>query len=236
MARIIILQLRSYLAIGWQHDLETPVASAGLAGLAGLGTPVASAGLAGLRETKSKDAVMTDAEREERIRAEERARVLREQEEKARQEKLDNTLASLSTGLEEFRSGLSQLRTASEAIEQRLAATSEELSALKGEAKPVDLEPIKEGLAGIRAMIPENFCEKFPEICTLLERPAEAKGPEHETAKEFLECSECSPSFAEAASGTGANTLIAKRGKRVRAFLLRISSTPVTAWQLRLLY
>ena len=179
---------------------------------------------------------MTDAEREERIRAEERARVLREQEEKARQEKLDNTLASLSTGLEEFRSGLSQLRTASEAIEQRLAVTGEELSALRAESKPVELEPIREELAGIRAMIPENFCEKFPEMCTLLERPPEAKGPEHETAKEFLECPERFPSFAEAASGTGANTLIAKRGKRVRAFLLRISSTPVTAWQLRLLY
>jgi len=144
---------------------------------------------------------MTDAEREERIRAEERARVLREQEEKARQEKLDNTLASLSTGLEEFRSGLSQLRQASGVLEQGLTATAEEISALRAESKPVELEPIREGLAGIRAMIPENFCEKFPELCTLLERPAEAKGPEHETAKEFLECSECSPSFAQAASG-----------------------------------
>ena len=88
---------------------------------------------------------------------------------------------------------------------------------------------------GLREIL-ENFCEKLPEMCTLLERPAEAKGPEHETAKEFLECPERYPSFAEAASGTGATTLIAKRGERVRAFLLRISSTPVTAWQLRLLY
>ena len=141
---------------------------------------------------------MTDEEREERIRAEERARVVREQEEKARQENLDNTLASLSSGVDELRNGLGQLRAASEAIEQRLAATGEEISTLKAETKPVELEPIREELASIRAMIPENFCEKFPDMCTVLERPVEAKGPAHETAKEFLECPECFPAFAEA--------------------------------------
>ena len=35
-------------------------------------------------------------------------------------------------------------------------------------------------------------------MCALLERPAETKGPTHETAKEFLECPECYPAFAEA--------------------------------------
>ena len=151
----------------WQHGLETPVLSAGLAGL----TETKSNKLLGLSdgqmEANSKEAVMITEEREERIRAKERARVLREQEEKARQENLDKTLNSLSSGLGELRNGLSQLRTASEAIEQRLAATSEEINALKAEAKPIDLEPIREELAGIRAMIPENFCERFPDMCAL---------------------------------------------------------------------
>ena len=179
----------------WQHGLETPVLSAGL-------TETKSNKLLGLSagqmEANSKEAVMITEEREERIRAKERARVLREQEEKARQENLDKTLNSLSSGLGELRNGLSQLRTASEAIEQRLAATSEEINALKAEAKPIDLEPIREELAGIKAMIPENFCEKFPDMCNILEHPPAAKGPVHETAKEFLECPECFPSFAEA--------------------------------------
>ena len=40
--------------------------------------------------------------------------------------------------------------------------------------------------------------EKPPEMCNILEHPPAAKGPVHETAKEFLECPECYPAFAEA--------------------------------------